>query len=87
MSDLFEGWEGFDAQEERRIGKEIGKEIQIIDLVCKKLKKGKDASTIAEEVEEDQAYVETIIGVAGKYAPAYDAEKIQEELESMRVSV
>ena len=61
--------------------------LQLINQVCKKLKKGKDASVIADEIEEDQEYVETIIEVAQKYAPKYDAEKTQEELERMKVPV
>ncbi len=61
--------------------------LQLINQVCKKLKKGKDASVIADEVKEDQEYVETIIEVAPKYAPKYDAEKIQEELERLKVPV
>ena len=42
---------------------------------------------IADEVKEDQEYVEIIIEVAKNYAPKYDAEKIQEELERLKVPV
>nr|WP_297708660.1 hypothetical protein [uncultured Butyrivibrio sp.] len=44
---LFDGWEGFDVQEERRIGQTKGEEIY---------------------------------GIAVKYAPEYDSEKIYNEL-------
>ncbi len=77
MPDLFEGWEGFDVQEERRVGYDM----RLIDLVCKKMIKGIDAESIAEAVEEPLDYVKSIIAVAKKYAPDYDAESIRLELD------
>ncbi len=95
MSDLFEGWKGFNVQEERqkgkelgivegreqgeKIGKEIGKELTLVQQICKKLIKGKSASVIADEIEEEEELVKEISVIAEKYLPNYDAEKIYEE--------
>jgi len=79
MSDLFEGWKGFNVQEERQKGKEIGKELTLIALICKKLAKGKSIETIADEVEEDEEFVKEICAIAEKYLPDYDEEQIYEE--------
>ena len=83
MSDLFEGWKGFNVQEERQkgkeLGKEIGKDLTRINLICKKLSKGKSIETIASEIEEDEAFVKEISSIAEKYLPDYDEEKIYEE--------
>ena len=75
MSDLFEGWKGFNVQEERQKGKDL----TLIKQICKKLSKGKSVSVIADEIEEDEAFVDEICAIAEKYAPDYDEEKIYEE--------
>ena len=79
MSDLFEGWKGFNVQEERQKGKEIGKDLTRINLICKKLSKGKSIEAIASEIEEDEEFVKEISSIAEKYLPDYDEEKIYEE--------
>ena len=77
MSDLFEGWKGFDVQEERRNGEFINQ----IKLICKKLSKGKNIDDIASELEEDDiSKIQEIVDIAYKFAPDYDANKIYEEL-------
>lgn len=77
MSDLFEGWKGFDVQEERRNGELINH----IKLICKKLSKGKNIDDIASELEEDDiSKIQEIVDIAYKFAPDYDANKIYEEL-------
>ena len=77
MSDLFEGWKGFDVQEERRNGELINQ----IKLICKKLSKGKNIDDIASELEEDDiSKIQEIVDIAYKFAPDYDANKIYEEL-------
>ena len=77
MSDLFEGFKGINVIEERRKGENL----LFIKQVCKKFDKGKDAATIASELEEDDAIdkVQRIIDIANKYAPDYDIEKIYDE--------
>ena len=66
-----------DAREE---GREEGELKHIISLICKKIQKGKDIRTIAEELEEDDdIFVSRISEIAAKYAPDYDTDKIYEE--------
>ena len=78
---LFDEWQGFDVQEERRIGEEKGSEKRLIDQACKKLQKGKLPSIIAEELEEDDiSHIQQICDIAVKYAPDYDPEEIYNEL-------
>lgn len=59
----------------RDLGRAEGK----IDLVCRKLAKGKAPETIAEDLEEDLSEVQRICDAAAKYAPDYDIEKILQE--------
>ena len=77
---LFDGWQGFDVQEERRIGSEMDR----IEMICKKLAKGFDTSTIAEHLELDEQYVKEICSIASSYAPDYEVNKIYEELSKLR---
>lgn len=49
-------------------------------MICKKLIKGKDAITIANEIEEPVEKVSKICNIASKYLPDYDVRKIMEEL-------
>ena len=63
-----------DIVEERGIEK--GKLIQLIDCVCKKLRKGKTIELIAEELEEEVDVIEKIYETAKKYAPECDVEEI-----------
>lgn len=50
-----------------------------IELVCRKMRKGKSVPSIAEELEEDYQVVEEICDFAQKFAPAYDCEKVFQE--------
>ncbi len=77
---LFDGWEGFDVQEERRIGQTKGEEIKLIKQVCKKLSLGQDIFQIASDLVEAPDHIQEIYGIAVKYAPEYDSEKIYNEL-------
>lgn len=54
------------------IGIEQGIERAIVELVCKKLRKGKSVECIADEVEEPVEKIEAICKVAKQYAPDYD---------------
>lgn len=60
-------------------GLEEGVEQGLVELICKKLRKGKDIQCIAEEVEEPLERVEKICHVAEKYAPEYAFSKVYEE--------
>lgn len=57
-------------------GQEEGRRRHLIEGICKKLRKGKDVETIAEELEEEINIVEEIYEVAKNFAPEYDVEKI-----------
>lgn len=63
-----------------RQNRQEGFEQKLIQLIVRKIQKGKDISTIAEELEEDIAEVRRIYEVAVKYAPNYDLDEIYMEL-------
>lgn len=70
------------------IGKEIGKEIgqavgaekKLIEMVCKKLQKGKSPEDISEDLEESLELVKRICNTATNFAPQYDCEEIYRAL-------
>ena len=62
-------------------GTEKGKVVKLITLVCRKLAKGKTPEMIAEDLEENVEEIRHICGIADKYAPDYDVDKIFAELE------
>ena len=57
-------------------GIEQGVNKHIVELVCKKLRKGKTVSVITEELEEQASTIEDIVSCAKKYAPSYDSEAV-----------
>ena len=66
-------------KELRKEGREEGDLRRLISQICKKLVKGKDTHTIAEELEEDDdSLVTAIVRVAQDYAPDYDLETVYE---------
>ena len=67
-----------DLVEERGIKKGI--ELNVIQLVVKKLKKSCTVEQIAEALEETEAKIGRIVEIAQKYAPGYDERKILEEV-------
>ncbi len=80
MNRLFEHFEGFDIQAVRKESHEEGREEQLIEQVCKKLKKGMAVDRIAVELEEDELRIQAIVNAAQKYAPDYDVEKIVKDV-------
>ena len=64
-----------------------GAERKIIDLICKKLRRGEDVEQIEYEVEEDIVRVQMICNIADKYAPDYDVKKIVEEVMETTMAV
>lgn len=66
-------------RDSRKEGRAEGKAEGKIDLVCRKLAKGKTPEAIAEDMEEDISEVKRICDAAAKYAPDYDIEKILQE--------
>lgn len=75
-----------DAIEERGIQKGIqkgvqkGEKIKLIELICRKVKKGKQPEAIAEELEEDLKSVSEIYEAVLKTAPDYDSSRAYELL-------
>ncbi len=57
-------------------GKEIGQDMKLAELVCCKLRKGKNVDLIADELEEDFAVVESICKAAENASPEYDGEVV-----------
>ncbi len=66
----------------RKEGRKEGADKHLIDLICKKLRKGKDINTIADELEEEVDSITPIVETAKKFAPDYDIDAIYEELHS-----
>lgn len=64
----------------RKEGRKEGRTERTIELVCRKLAKGKKIETIAEELEEDLDEIRHLCDIAAKYAPDFDTEKILKEL-------
>jgi protein AbiQ len=62
---------------------EFGVDKHLIDLICKKMTKGKSIEVIADEVEENCDKVEAIYNIAQKYLPDYDVDKIYEEMKNL----
>lgn len=63
-------WEGIE------IGISYGKDMHLIDLICRKLRKGKTPEIITEELEEQLDNVQLICKIADEFAPEYDVEKV-----------
>lgn len=73
------------AEKGREEGREEGKSISLIDLICRKLQKGKTPAQIAQDLDEELPVVERICNAAGKYAPDYDSNEIYSFLKSREV--
>ena len=52
---------------------------KLVSQICRKLKKGKEPETIAEELEEDLETVQHICEIAKGYVPEYDVAEIVKE--------
>ena len=57
-------------------GKLEGEECKLVELVCKKLRKGKAADVIAEELEEEPEKIQSICEAAVAYAPEFECDKV-----------
>lgn len=62
----------------RAQGEIRGKDAKLIDMICKKLRKGKPLAVIADELEEDIELIQQICEIASAFAPEYDSEKVVE---------
>ena len=61
-------------------GQAKGEKLNMIRLVCKKLRKGKTPEEISEDLEEDMEVILRICNAANEYAPDYDVEAIYTRL-------
>ena len=70
--------DGFQVGEKRgeKRGIQLGEHKKLTAQVCRKLEKGKDLRTIAEELEEPLELIESIYQIALEFAPNYDSEKL-----------
>ena len=57
-----------------------GEEKNIINLVCKKVKRGKSLSVIAEELEEEEESLKVIYEAVLDATPDYDVDQIYKVL-------
>lgn len=57
-------------------GLDQGRMLQLIEQTCKKLKKGKSALDISDELEQSLSVIETICEAAKPFAPEYDVHQI-----------
>lgn len=57
-------------------GREEGEENKLIRQVCRKLRKGKSVAEIAEDLEEDEAHIQSICDIAVEYEPDYLEESV-----------
>lgn len=75
--------EGVEDGEER--GREQGADMKLISQVCRKLRKGKGAEEIADDLEEELEVIERICEAARETAPEYDVETIYQSLQMEKV--
>lgn len=59
-------------------GEVKGRICSLMELVCRKLRKGKSAELIAQELDTDYETVKNICDVAREEASEYDCERIRE---------
>ena len=57
------------------------------NMSCRKLRKGKNASQIAEELEEDLPVIQDIVIAASDFAPEYDTDAIFKSMVSEKTVV
>ncbi|MBR5001848.1 MAG: Rpn family recombination-promoting nuclease/putative transposase [Firmicutes bacterium] len=61
-------------------GERAGRLKVLIEKICKKYVSGKPVEIIADEIDEDLAFVEMVIRLAEEFEPEYDVDKIYEKL-------
>ncbi len=71
---------------EKKLSFEEGRQMRLIQMVCRKLGKGKDAKAIADDLEEDPAEIADICEAAAAFAPEYDCEKVFEAMTNVQSS-
>ncbi len=82
---LFDDWEGFDVQKERKIGEKNGAEKQNIKLICRILAQGWDTSKISDLLGIDVDYVEKVSEIVSNNQLNDDVDAIFNELYKEKV--
>ncbi len=80
MGRMFADFEPYDVQAKRREFEVRGKDIHLIQQICRKLSRGQDVARIADDLMEDLEVVSKICEAAYEFAPDYDAEAIYQKL-------
>lgn len=62
----------------REEGRAEGESLKLIQQICKKLRKGKSAAVIAEELEEELSVIMPLYGIAISCGPDYDEKAVYE---------
>ncbi len=57
-------------------GREEGLEERLIRQICRKLRKGKSVSQIADEVEEEEESIRAICDAIAPFGPGFDEEEV-----------
>lgn len=57
-------------------GRKLGMDQKLIELSCRKLRKGKTPETIAAELEEGLELIQNICRTASSFAPEYDFDQV-----------
>ncbi len=60
----------------KRLGEEIGRDMKLVELVCRKLHKGNPPEQIAEALEEELEVIKAICKASESAAPEYDSEVV-----------
>ncbi len=87
MNRLFEHFEGYDIQKVRRESRAEGSDILLITQIHKKLERGKDPETIADEVEESIEIVNQVVEAIRARANEDEEFNAQRVLEIWKKSV
>lgn len=57
-----------------------GEQKKLVELVCRKLRRGKTAEVISEDLEEEFSVITRICKAAEEFAPDYDRELVYRKL-------
>lgn len=57
-------------------GEARGENRKLVELSCRKLRKGKAPEVIAQELEEEMGLIQEICQAASGFAPDYDCDKV-----------
>lgn len=77
-----------DELEAKRVeGRAEGRELEILYLICKKLRKGKSPQIISQELEEEYGVIADICRAAEDLAPDYNCDLLFERLHNKYILI